>query len=63
VSRDELLQAVWRLDPHGVTTRTVDMLVARLREKLGDSGGCLLITVRGKGYMLASDAKAERTDA
>ncbi len=32
VTRDELLAHVWRLDPRGVTTRTIDMQVARLRE-------------------------------
>ena len=36
VSRDELLQSVWGIDPRGVRTRTVDVHVARLREKLQD---------------------------
>jgi DNA-binding response OmpR family regulator len=49
VSRDEILQRVWGLDPHGITTRTIDMHVARLREKIGDEA---LKTVRGQGYML-----------
>ena len=49
VSRDEILHRVWRLDPHAVSTRTIDMHVARLREKL--RRGDVLITVRGKGYM------------
>ena len=55
VTRDELLQRVWGLDPKGVTTRTIDMHVARLREKLGDdpADARLLKTVRGKGYMLS----------
>ena len=54
VSRDELLQKVWGLDPRGVHTRTVDMAVARLRETLGDdpSRSQVVVTVRGKGYML-----------
>ncbi len=54
VSRDELLQRVWGLDPLGVSTRTIDMHVARLRDKLGDGGGeeALIRTIRGKGYML-----------
>jgi len=54
VGRDELLQRVWGLDPRGVTTRTIDMHIARLREKLGDdpSEARLIKTVRGKGYML-----------
>ncbi|HEX5138229.1 MAG TPA: winged helix-turn-helix domain-containing protein, partial [Planctomycetota bacterium] len=49
VSRDEILQRVWGLDPHGITTRTIDMHIARLREKISDEA---LKTVRGQGYML-----------
>jgi len=51
VARAELLQHVWGLDPRGVETRTIDMHIARLREKLGDAD--LIRTVRGKGYQLA----------
>lgn len=54
VSREEILQRVWRLDPHAVTTRTIDMHIARLRDKLQTPD--LLITVRGKGYMYAANA-------
>ena len=50
VTRAELLQRVWGIDPRGVETRTVDMHIARLRDKLGDPD--LIRTVRGKGYML-----------
>ncbi|MDX2146631.1 MAG: response regulator transcription factor [Planctomycetota bacterium] len=55
IARDELLQRVWGLDPRGVQTRTVDMAVARLREHLGDDPASprVIVTVRGKGYMLA----------
>lgn len=55
VSRDELLQKVWGLDPRGTHTRTVDMTIARLRETLNDnpSDPEVIRTVRGKGYMLA----------
>ncbi len=55
VSRDELLQKVWGLDPRGTHTRTVDMAIARIRESLGDdpSNPEVIKTVRGKGYMLA----------
>jgi DNA-binding response OmpR family regulator len=55
VSREELLANVWQIDARGVTTRTIDMHVARLREKLRDTDGeaKVLLTVRGKGYMLA----------
>lgn len=52
IERSELLRCVWGLDPRGIDTRTVDMAVARLREKLGDRGPDLVVTVRGKGYLL-----------
>jgi DNA-binding response OmpR family regulator len=54
VSREELLEKVWRLPSTGVRTRTIDMHVARLREKLRDDPDAprILSTVRGKGYML-----------
>jgi DNA-binding response OmpR family regulator len=60
ISRDELLANVWQIDARGVTTRTIDMHVARLREKLRDIGDepRVLLTVRGKGYMLANSRKA-----
>jgi len=55
IAREELLSSVWRIDPRGVSTRTIDMHIARLREKLRDNSAkpCVLLTVRGKGYMLA----------
>jgi DNA-binding response OmpR family regulator len=59
VPRQELLENVWQIDARGVSTRTVDMLVARLREKLRDDADQpqVLITVRGRGYMLAEKCK------
>lgn len=56
ISRDELLSNVWRISPRGLSTRTIDMHVARLREKLRDDpmSPQVLLTVRGKGYMFAS---------
>jgi DNA-binding response OmpR family regulator len=55
IAREELLANVWQIDARGVETRTIDMHVARLREKLRDTNGepRVLLTVRGKGYMLA----------
>ncbi len=57
ISRDELLSSVWRLSPKGITTRTIDMHIARLREKLRDNkeNPQSLFTVRGKGYMWAAN--------
>ena len=55
IARAELLTNVWQIDARGLSTRTVDMHIARLREKLRDINGepKVLLTVRGKGYMLA----------
>lgn len=50
VSREELLRHVWRLDAHGMETRTIDMHIANLRTKLGDAGQRMIVTARGKGY-------------
>ena len=57
ISRQELLHRVWHLAPHGLETRTVDMHIARLREKLRDDSDRpqVIVTVRGKGYMLGGD--------
>lgn len=60
VTREELLARVWGIDPAGLETRTIDMHIARLREKLGDDAHAprVLVTVRGKGYRLAMAAPA-----
>ena len=50
VPRDELLRQVWRIDPKNIATRTVDMHIVHLRQKLRNDGA--LVTVRGKGYMI-----------
>ena len=64
ISRDEILSRVWRIDPRGGETRTIDMHVARLREKLRDDPHRprVILTVRGKGYAFGSPA-AEGADA
>jgi len=61
VSRDELLANVWGIDARGVSTRTIDMHVARLREKLRDdpADARIVLTVRGQGYMFCAGAGIE----
>ena len=60
VDRKELLHHVWGLNPKGIQTRTVDMHIARLREKIEDDPADpkIVLTVRGKGYMLADPVTA-----
>lgn len=55
ITRDELLRRVWQLNPRGLATRTIDMHVTRLREKLRDDPAepQIVLTVRGRGYMFA----------
>lgn len=48
LSRDEILRTVWDYDFTG-ETRTVDMHIKALRQKLGDD---MIVTVRGVGYKL-----------
>jgi DNA-binding response OmpR family regulator len=56
VSREELLSRVWGLDSKVVQTRTLDVHVARLREKLRDDSVAprIIRTVRGRGYQLST---------
>ena len=55
VSRDELLEAVWEYQP-GVSSRTIDVHVAWLRQKLEDTpqNPRHIQTVRGVGYRFAA---------
>ena len=50
LTREKLLGAVWGYDYIG-ETRTVDMHIKTLRQKLGDSGA-QIVTVRNVGYKL-----------
>ena len=57
VSRVELLEAVWKLEP-AQTTNIVDVYVNYLRRKLRDPApGRLIRTVRGKGYLIGADGE------
>ena len=53
-SRDKLMSEIWGMDYIG-ETRTVDMHIKTLRQKLGDAGGQIK-TVIGVGYRLENEA-------
>ena len=53
LSRDQILTKIWDYNYSG-ETRTVDVHISTLRQKLGDAGA-LIETVRGVGYRLAQD--------
>ena len=48
LSRDRILDSVWRYDYYG-DARTIDTHIKKLRSKLGRAGDCIC-TVRGVGY-------------
>lgn len=50
LSREKLMEQVWGFDFEG-ETRTVDMHIKSLRQKLGPCGG-EIVTVRGVGYKI-----------
>ena len=57
VSRVELLDSVWNMEP-AQTTNIVDVYINYLRRKLKDPPpGRLIRTVRGQGYMVPSEAE------
>ena len=53
-SRDKLMSEIWGVDYVG-ETRTVDMHIKTLRQKLGSCGG-QIETVIGVGYRLENEA-------
>lgn len=54
ISKEELLRRVWDLDPKAVETRSVEMTMTRLRDKMGPVISASLQTQRGQGYRWAS---------
>jgi len=57
ISRVDLLDAVWNMEP-AQTTNIVDVYVNYLRRKLRDPPpGYLLRTVRGQGYLIPSETE------
>ena len=53
LTREQIMRAVWGFDFEG-ESRTVDMHIKQLRQKLG-SWGTRIVTVRGVGYKVAED--------
>lgn len=55
ITRVELLETVWKLEP-AQTTNIVDVYVNYLRRKLNDPPpGAMIRTIRGKGYMVPAE--------
>jgi len=54
LTRDKLLEEVWGYEYEG-ETRTVDVHIRTLRQKLGEAGS-VIETVRGIGYRIGGNA-------
>lgn len=53
LSRDSIMHAVWGVDFEG-ESRSVDMHIKTIRQKLGDMGTCIK-TIRGIGYSISAE--------
>lgn len=64
LSREKLLELIGDLDGERLD-RSIDLRVARLRERIGDDARSpnWIITVRGQGYRLDAQVLSERMDA
>ncbi|MDE5746433.1 MAG: response regulator transcription factor [Acetatifactor sp.] len=51
-TRDEILSDVWDFSGNFVNDNTLSVTMKRLREKLGDTEGRIIKTVRGMGYRI-----------
>ncbi len=53
LSREQLQERLWNVvTDEGISSRTVDMHISRLRQKLGDQAGDKIVTSRNFGYRL-----------
>lgn len=59
LTRDELLNRIWGYSYEG-ESRTLDMHIRTLRQKLGDKSGACIKTIRGIGYRILEDANTEK---
>ena len=53
LKREQIMEAVWGFTYEG-ESRTIDMHIKSLRQKLGD-GGHIIRTVRGVGYVIGGN--------
>lgn len=54
-TREEILNQIWDVAGNFVNDNTLTVYIKRIREKLGDSEGKLIETVRGIGYRLGGE--------
>ena len=52
-TREEILSHIWDSAGNFVNDNTLTVTIKRLREKIGDKEGNMIVTVRGVGYRLS----------
>ena len=52
-TREEILSHIWGSAGNFVNDNTLTVTIKRLREKIGDKEGNIIVTVRGVGYRLS----------
>ena len=60
VSKKVLLELVWGYR-EGVRTRTLDVHISRLRNKLAHRPSVRILTIAGLGYLMATSAQSPET--
>ncbi|HHT20275.1 MAG TPA: response regulator transcription factor [Tissierellia bacterium] len=51
LSREQIFEHLWDIDGQFISDNTLSVYIKRIREKIGDSEGRYIRTVRGLGYM------------
>lgn len=54
-TREEILAAIWDISGNFVNDNTLSVTMKRLREKLADTEGEIIKTVRGIGYRIEKE--------
>lgn len=62
VSRDHILDTVWGEDKFP-THRTIDNVIVRLRQTIGDEEGLVIRSIRGIGYQWTPESETESVSA
>jgi DNA-binding response OmpR family regulator len=57
ISRNQILDSLWGEDKLAANQRTIDNMVVRLRQMLGDTDSRCIRSVRGVGYQWCGDEK------
>ena len=54
-TRDEILANIWDISGSFVNDNTLSVTMKRIREKIEDTDGSIIRTVRGMGYRLEAE--------